>query len=33
LTIEERDLVDLSFAGLASYLREKMEGDEFLDVN
>jgi hypothetical protein len=33
LTIVERDLVDLAFAGLASYLKEKMEGQEFLDMN
>jgi hypothetical protein len=25
--------VDLAFAGLSSYLRGKMEGHEFLDVN
>jgi hypothetical protein len=29
----ERDLADLAFAGLASYLREKMEGQELLDIN
>jgi hypothetical protein len=35
LTIRERDLIDLAFAGLALYLREKMEGQgqELLDVN
>jgi hypothetical protein len=33
LTIRERGLLDLAFAGLASYLREKMEGKEFLEVN
>jgi hypothetical protein len=33
LTIRERDLSDLAFVGLASYLREKMEGKEFLEVN
>jgi hypothetical protein len=33
LTIGEKDLADLAFVGLASYLKEKMEGREFLDVN
>jgi hypothetical protein len=33
LTIGEKDLADLAFAGLASYLKEKMEGQEFLDMN
>jgi hypothetical protein len=33
LTIGEKDLTDLAFAGLSSHLREKMEGQEFLDVN
>jgi hypothetical protein len=33
LTIGERDLADLAFAGLASYLREKMEGQDFVDMN
>jgi hypothetical protein len=33
LTIGEKDLGDLAFAGLSSYLREKLEGHEFLDVN
>jgi hypothetical protein len=33
LTIGEKDLVDLAFAGLSSYLKEKLEGQEFLDVN
>jgi hypothetical protein len=33
LTIREKDLADLVFAGLSSYLREKLEGQEFLDVN
>jgi hypothetical protein len=28
-----KDLVDLAFVGLSSYLKEKMEGHEFLDVN
>jgi hypothetical protein len=25
--------VDLAFAGLSPYLKEKMEGQEFVDVN
>jgi hypothetical protein len=33
LTIGEKDLMDLAFAGLSSYLRKKMEGRDFLDVN
>jgi hypothetical protein len=33
LTIGKKDLADLSFAGLASYLTEKLEGHEFTDVN
>jgi hypothetical protein len=33
LTFRERDLVDLTMAGLSSYLREKLEGQEFTDVN
>jgi hypothetical protein len=33
LTIGEKDLPDLSFTWLASYLKEKMEGQEFTDVN
>jgi hypothetical protein len=33
LTIEERDLADLTFACLSSYLREKTEGQDFIDVN
>jgi hypothetical protein len=33
LTIGEKDLADLAFAGLSPYLREKMEGLEFVDVN
>jgi hypothetical protein len=33
LSVGEKDLADLSFAGLASYLRETMEGQEFMDVN
>jgi hypothetical protein len=33
LTIREKDLIDLAFAGLSSYLREKMKGQDFIDVN
>jgi hypothetical protein len=33
LTVRERDLADLALAGLSSYLREKLEGMEFADVN
>jgi hypothetical protein len=33
LTIGEKDLVDLAFAVLASHLKERMEGQEFTDMN
>jgi hypothetical protein len=33
LTIREKDRADLVFAGLSSYLTEKLEGQEFLVVN
>jgi hypothetical protein len=33
LTIGEKDLADLAFVGLSSYLKEKMERQEFIDVN
>jgi hypothetical protein len=33
LTIGEKDLADLAFSGLSSYLREKMEGQNFVHVN
>jgi hypothetical protein len=33
LTIAEKDLADLAFAGLTSYLRDKLDGHEFLDTN
>jgi hypothetical protein len=33
LTVRERDLADLAVAGLSSYLHEKLEGQEFTDVN
>jgi hypothetical protein len=33
LMVRERDLADLAVAGLSSYLREKLEGQDFADVN
>jgi hypothetical protein len=33
LTVREWDLADLALAGLSSYLREKLEGHEFSNVN
>ena len=33
LTISEKDLADLAYNGLCSYLKEKLEGFEFLTVN
>jgi hypothetical protein len=33
LTVGEKDLTDLAFACLASHLKEKLEGQEFTDVN
>jgi hypothetical protein len=33
LTIGEKDLANLAFAGLSPYLREKMDGQEFTDTN
>jgi hypothetical protein len=33
LTIEEKDLVDLAFAGLTPYLRDKLDGQEFSNTN
>jgi hypothetical protein len=33
ITIGENDLADLDYAGLSTYLKEKMEGQEFVDVN
>jgi hypothetical protein len=33
LTIGKKDLADLIFAGLSLYLREKMEGLDFVDIN
>jgi hypothetical protein len=32
LTIAEKDLVDLAFAGLTPYLRDKLDGHEFSDT-
>jgi hypothetical protein len=33
LTIAEKDLVDLAFSGLLTRIKDKLEGQEFLDVN
>jgi hypothetical protein len=33
LTIAEKDLADLAFAGLMPYLRDKLDGQEFPDTN
>jgi hypothetical protein len=33
LTVREKDLNDLVVAGMSSYLREKLKGQEFIDVN
>jgi hypothetical protein len=33
LTMREKGLADLAVAGLSSYLREKMEGHEFSNIN
>jgi hypothetical protein len=33
LTLGEKDLADLAFIGLSSYLREKLEGQDFTDIN
>jgi hypothetical protein len=33
LTIAEKDLVDLAFASLTPYLRDKLDGQEFFDTN
>ena len=33
LTISDRDLVDLAFAGLLDFHKEKLDGQEFLDVS
>jgi hypothetical protein len=33
LTIAEKDLTDLAFAGLTPYLKDKLDGQEFSDTN
>jgi hypothetical protein len=33
LTIAEKDLADLAFAGLTPYLKDKLDGQEFFDTN
>ena len=33
LTIAEKDLADLAFSGLLAHIKDKLEGQEFLDVN
>jgi hypothetical protein len=33
LTIAEKDLTDLAFAGLTLYLNDKLDGQEFSDTN
>ena len=33
LTIAEKDLADLAFSGLLAHTNDKLEGQEFLDVN
>ena len=33
LTISDRDLADLAFAGLLDFYKAKLEGQEFLDVS
>jgi hypothetical protein len=33
LTIAQKDLADLAFAGLTPYLRDKLDGQEFSDTN
>jgi hypothetical protein len=33
LTIAEKDLANLAFAGLTPYLRDKLDGQEFFDTN
>jgi hypothetical protein len=32
-TVSEKDLANLAFAGLSSYLKDRMEGHDFTDVN
>ena len=33
LTFREKDLADLAFVGLSSYIKEKLDGKVFIDVN
>ena len=33
LTIAEKDLANLAFSGLLAHIKDKLEGQEFLDVN
>jgi hypothetical protein len=33
LAISDRDLADLAYAGLLTHLKEKLEGQDFLDVS
>jgi hypothetical protein len=33
LTVSEKDLVDLAFGGLSSYLNDRIEGHDFTNVN
>jgi hypothetical protein len=33
LTITEKDLADLAFTGLTTYIRDKLDGQEFSDTN
>jgi hypothetical protein len=33
LIVGEKDLADLAFAGLTSYLKERMDGHDFVNVN
>ena len=33
LAIAEKDLADLAFSGLLTHIKDKLEGQEFLDVN
>jgi hypothetical protein len=33
LTVSEKDMVDLAFVGLSSYLKDMMEEHDFTDVN
>jgi hypothetical protein len=33
LAISDRDLADLAYAGLLTHLKEKLEGQDFLDFS